>query len=324
MLGQSNFRPIPFNISTHSIASFSGLSFFKKKIFSWASARFSVWAGSGPYGICAVDELLGVEFGQGLVDTGLWAVKLTLQSTSPDYSASQQELEESEETADTQDPMTEVVPPPNKWRMRGGQYLGEISALCFLHLPPLSSVSSLPLLLSGTCLYFFTRSLVIFTISPSRLQYFFFQFIRFSFPFSRLWLPGVCAQHWVWRVNPVVPRIWRNSCPWNHLLLHFFRWRIGWLAVCLQYCPLRGKEGEAVQFNRPVWSQSRRRGQLVHGAEIASVAAKARTLGSGRLFLEGENFSGKDFFKSIWHEISFGLFSLKENCRIPSSPFALI
>ncbi|KAL8544780.1 hypothetical protein ACS0TY_005123 [Phlomoides rotata] len=35
-----------------------------------------------------------------------------------------------------------------EWQLRRGQYLGEISALCFLHLP--SHLSSLPLLLAGT------------------------------------------------------------------------------------------------------------------------------------------------------------------------------
>ncbi|KAK4749758.1 hypothetical protein SAY87_027207 [Trapa incisa] len=55
--------------------------------------------------------------------------------------------------------MTEVVPPPNKWRLRGGQYLGEISALCFLRLPPLSSVSCLPLLLSGSGSQVFVHSI---------------------------------------------------------------------------------------------------------------------------------------------------------------------
>ncbi|XP_030551812.1 uncharacterized protein LOC115756249 isoform X2 [Rhodamnia argentea] len=38
-----------------------------------------------------------------------------------------------------------------EWRIQCGQYLGEISALCFLHLPPpLSRPSSLPLLLAGS------------------------------------------------------------------------------------------------------------------------------------------------------------------------------
>ncbi|XP_042002796.1 uncharacterized protein LOC121752004 isoform X1 [Salvia splendens] len=37
---------------------------------------------------------------------------------------------------------------PSQWQLRRGQYLGEISALCFLHLP--ANLSSLPLLLAGT------------------------------------------------------------------------------------------------------------------------------------------------------------------------------
>ncbi|KAL1553047.1 hypothetical protein AAHA92_13772 [Salvia divinorum] len=37
---------------------------------------------------------------------------------------------------------------PSQWQLHRGQYLGEISALCFLHLP--ANLSSLPLLLAGT------------------------------------------------------------------------------------------------------------------------------------------------------------------------------
>ncbi|KAA8549032.1 hypothetical protein F0562_000716 [Nyssa sinensis] len=36
----------------------------------------------------------------------------------------------------------------SEWRLHSGKYLGEISALCFLHLP--SHLSSLPYLLAGT------------------------------------------------------------------------------------------------------------------------------------------------------------------------------
>ncbi|KAI6672617.1 hypothetical protein NL676_000523 [Syzygium grande] len=52
------------------------------------------------------------------------------------------------------DPVEEQQPPPpdqrrlREWRIQCGQYLGEISALCFLHLPP--PFSSLPLLLAGS------------------------------------------------------------------------------------------------------------------------------------------------------------------------------
>ncbi|XP_056163038.1 uncharacterized protein LOC115689569 isoform X2 [Syzygium oleosum] len=51
------------------------------------------------------------------------------------------------------DPVEEQPPPPQQqrrrqWRIQSGQYLGEISALCFLHLPP--PLSSLPLLLAGS------------------------------------------------------------------------------------------------------------------------------------------------------------------------------
>ena len=38
----------------------------------------------------------------------------------------------------------------SEWRLHGGHYLGEISALCFLHTPPLPHFSSLPYLLAGT------------------------------------------------------------------------------------------------------------------------------------------------------------------------------
>ncbi|KAG6619439.1 uncharacterized protein LOC122317079 isoform X2 [Carya illinoinensis] len=41
-----------------------------------------------------------------------------------------------------------MAEPPTEWRLQSGQYLGEISALCFLHLP--SHVSSLPYLLAGS------------------------------------------------------------------------------------------------------------------------------------------------------------------------------
>ncbi|RVW41564.1 hypothetical protein CK203_068153 [Vitis vinifera] len=38
----------------------------------------------------------------------------------------------------------------SEWRLHGGHYLGEISALCLLHAPPLPHFSSLPYLLAGT------------------------------------------------------------------------------------------------------------------------------------------------------------------------------
>ncbi|KAI3449343.1 hypothetical protein Pfo_006008 [Paulownia fortunei] len=44
--------------------------------------------------------------------------------------------------------MTMSATEQSQWQLRRGQYLGEISALCFLHLP--SHLSSLPLLLAGT------------------------------------------------------------------------------------------------------------------------------------------------------------------------------
>ncbi|EEF47191.1 nucleotide binding protein, putative [Ricinus communis] len=44
--------------------------------------------------------------------------------------------------------MAEQEQQQSKWRLHSGQYLGEISALCFLHLP--SHFSSLPYLLAGT------------------------------------------------------------------------------------------------------------------------------------------------------------------------------
>ncbi|PKI35559.1 hypothetical protein CRG98_044013 [Punica granatum] len=55
--------------------------------------------------------------------------------------------------------MAEVEQPAGEWRLRGGQYLGEISALCFLHLPSHSPVSSLPLLLSGSGSQMFVHSI---------------------------------------------------------------------------------------------------------------------------------------------------------------------
>ncbi|GAB4841817.1 hypothetical protein Ancab_022553 [Ancistrocladus abbreviatus] len=43
---------------------------------------------------------------------------------------------------------TAVMSDAREWRLEGGQYLGEISALCFLHLP--SDLSPFPVLLAGT------------------------------------------------------------------------------------------------------------------------------------------------------------------------------
>ncbi|KAF8008258.1 hypothetical protein BT93_K2049 [Corymbia citriodora subsp. variegata] len=50
------------------------------------------------------------------------------------------------------DPVEEQQPQQQRrqWRIQGGQYLGEISALCFLHLPPPLPPSPLPLLLAGS------------------------------------------------------------------------------------------------------------------------------------------------------------------------------
>lgn len=79
--------------------------------------------------------------------------------------------------------MEEVVPPASEWRPRGGQYLGEISALCFLHLPPLSSFSSLPLLLSGASLHLSSTKFSYLHDSTLRVVTSFFSWISFPVPF---------------------------------------------------------------------------------------------------------------------------------------------
>lgn len=55
----------------------------------------------------------------------------------------------------------------SKWRLQSSQYLGEISALSFLHLP--SHLSSLPYLLAGTLFFFFL-------IIASLISFFLFYF----------------------------------------------------------------------------------------------------------------------------------------------------